>query len=116
MRLFIFLFALKIFYSSNSFSQPIIQWQVSFGGNKLDEVNSIKQTFDGGYIVVGQTFSNDGDVVGNNSDSLFSDYWILKLNATGAMQWQRTLGGLLGENAKSVKQTLDGGYIIAGYA
>jgi hypothetical protein len=88
-----------------------IQWQKSLGGSDLDIATSIQQTFDGGYIVAGRSKSNDYDVSGNHG---IDDFWVVKLNDTGAIQWQRSLGGSADEIAYSVKQTLDGGYIIAG--
>lgn len=97
-----------------------IQWQKSLGGSGRDEANSIQQTADGGYIVVGQTNSNDGDVTGlhaNGVDPVYwqFDYWVVKLGATGTLEWQKTLGGILEDVATSVVQTPDGGYVVAGY-
>jgi len=88
----------------------IIQWQKSLGGSGYDCANSVQQTADGGYIVAGFSISNNGDVTGNHG----IDYWIVKLNNTGIIQWQRTLGGGGDDQANSVQQTADGGYIVAG--
>ena len=88
-----------------------IQWQRSLGGSNHDRGYSIQQTSDGGYIVAGQTESNDGDVSGLYGDI---DFWVVKLNSLGAIQWQKTLGGSEWEEAWSVRQTTDGGYIVAG--
>jgi hypothetical protein len=98
-----------------------IQWQKSLGGSRDDRAYAIKQTNDGGYIVVGYSFSHDGQVYGhrgNTIDSLglTSDFWIVKLNDTGAIQWSESLGGSGDEIAYSVQQVLDGGYVIAGYS
>jgi len=89
-----------------------LQWQKSLGGSKHDESYAIQQTIDGGYIVAGRTLSTDGDVTGNHGSF---DYWIVKLNNTGTIQWQKTLGGTLHEHATSIQQTRDDGYIVAGY-
>ncbi len=93
-----------------------IEWQHSFGGTKNDLAFSIIQTTDHGYAVAGYTFSNDGDVTGLhlNGSTTFDDYWILKLDSTGTMQWQKCLGGVLNEEAHSIIQNADGGYTIAG--
>ena len=88
-----------------------LQWQKSYGGSESDFAYSVQQTTDGGYIVAGGSYSNDGDVTGNHGDG---DYWVLKLNSTGNIQWQKTLGGTNWETARSIQQTLDGGYIICG--
>jgi hypothetical protein len=88
-----------------------IQWQKCLGGSYLEQANSIQQTTDGGYIVAGQAEYNDGDVSGNHGGL---DVWVVKLDAVGNIQWQKCLGGSIDEFAHSIKQTLDGGYIIAG--
>jgi hypothetical protein len=90
-----------------------IQWQKSLGGSDFDYASSIQQTTDGGYIVAGETQSNDGDVSGNHGNSY--DFWVVKLDTAGTIQWQKCLGGSGGESASSVRQTSDGGYIVAGF-
>ncbi len=86
-------------------------WQKCFGGLKEDRACSIQQTLDGGYIVGGWTESNDGDVSGNHGGR---DAWVMKLDSTGRLIWQRCLGGFSTDEAYSVCQTPDGGYIVAG--
>jgi hypothetical protein len=93
-------------------STGVIQWQKSLGGIGRDYAYSIVQTTDGGYIVAGYTESNDGDVSGNHGDN---DYWVVKLSSTGAIQWQKSLGGTSEDKAYSIIQTTDEGYIIAGH-
>jgi hypothetical protein len=90
-----------------------IQWQKALGGSKDDEANSIQQTSDGGYIIAGITSSMDGDVT-NKKEENGIDYWVVKLDASGLLQWQKVFGGDSYDDAKSVQQTIDGGYIIAG--
>lgn len=90
-----------------------IEWQKSFGGTLSDFANSIQQTTDGGYIIAGYSRSNDGDVTGNHGSL---DYWIVKINESGTLEWQKSLGGSDFDTAESIKQTLDGGYIVAGYS
>jgi len=94
-----------------------IQWQKSLGGTSYETAFSVQQTIDGGYIVAGFSYSNDGDVSGNHDTTCnSSDYWVVKLDSTGNLQWQNCFGGSLDEEAYSVRQTLDGGYIVAGRA
>ncbi|MEI6091024.1 MAG: choice-of-anchor D domain-containing protein [bacterium] len=88
-----------------------IQWQKSFGGSLTDAASSIQKTEDGGYIVVGHNVSSDGDCNKNNGET---DYWIVKLNSIGAIQWQNSFGGSFREEALSIQQTKDGGYFVAG--
>lgn len=91
-----------------------IQWQKSLGGTAGEKGRSIQQTSDGGYIVAGYTASKDGDVSGH-SGGWKDDYWLVKITNTGDVQWQNTVGGSGDDEAYSVKQTNDGGYIVAGY-
>ena len=90
---------------------PYLQWQKTLGGTVGDECYSIELTNDGGYIVVSNTNSNDGDVTGNHGGV---DSWVVKLNATGDIVWQKTLGGTSDDFAYSIQLTNDGGYIVAG--
>ncbi|MBO8140214.1 MAG: T9SS C-terminal target domain-containing protein [Thermosipho sp. (in: Bacteria)] len=89
-----------------------IEWQKALGGSSGDWADSIQQTSDGGYIVAGYTYSNDGDVSGNHGER---DFWIVKLDKNGNIEWQKALGGSSGDWAHSIRQTSDGGYIVAGY-
>ncbi|MBX2930966.1 MAG: gliding motility-associated C-terminal domain-containing protein [Chitinophagaceae bacterium] len=90
-----------------------IEWQKCLGGSNYEVANSIQQTTDGGYIVAGETYSNDGDVTGNHG---YNDYWIVKLGALGNIEWQKCLGGSGYDYAYSIQQTTDGGYIVAGHS
>lgn len=90
---------------------PAIQWQKAFGGSMDDVAESIKVTPDGGYIVAGRSNSTDGDITGNHGGN---DYWVVKFDATGAIQWQKSLGGSGDDIATDIQTTTDGGYIVAG--
>jgi uncharacterized delta-60 repeat protein len=87
-------------------SSANIQWSRAIGGTNNDGANSIKQTSDGGYIVAGYTHSFGA----GNSDAL-----IIKLDSSGNIQWSRAIGGINDEQAFSIQQTSDGGYIVAGW-
>lgn len=101
------------FISIPAWSQPPIQWQRTLGGTNDDNATSIRATNDGGYITIGSTISNNGDVAVNNG---FVDYWVAKLDASGNIQWQKALGGSKSDVGYTIEQTVDGGYILAGYA
>jgi uncharacterized delta-60 repeat protein len=80
-----------------------IEWQKTYGGSVNDVAHSIQQTSDGGYIVAGETssFGTEGQ-----------DIWVLKLASDGGIEWQRTYGGDEVVSASSIRQTVDGGYIV----
>ncbi len=84
-----------------------ILWEKTYGTNLHDSLNSIELTSDGGYILSGSTSSHLG---GNYQQ----DLWIIKLNSTGGVDWQKKMGGSGNEIGYSVQQTTDGGYIVAG--
>ncbi len=82
-----------IFDAVVGFSQtaPEIEWQNTIGGNAEDNLQSVEQTIDGGYILAGYSSStNTGDKteVGNG----WEDYWIIKLDTSGNIEWQNTIG------------------------
>lgn len=81
-----------------------VQWQKTFGGASFDQVNSVRMTSDEGFIVAGATDSFGAG---------FNDIWILKLDPTGNIQWQKTYGGSASERAE-IRTTSDGGFIVAG--
>jgi len=86
------LILLIIFYFSVDIhaQSPIIVWQKCLGGSKDDYASSIQQTNDKGYIIAGFTKSNDGNISGNHGGS---DFWIVKIDNSGNIQWQKCLGG-----------------------
>jgi len=90
-----------------------IQWQNTIGGNSMDQLTSIQQTADGGYILSGWSYSNiSGDKTENSIG--VSDYWVVKLDSIGNIQWQNTIGGNSDDILNSIQQTSDGGYILGG--
>ena len=91
---------------------PAQAWNRTLGGNSDDIASAVQQTTDGGYVVAGRTYSNNGDVAGNHGGW---DYWVVKLDAAGQMAWNRTLGGSRWDEAHAVQQTSDGGYVVAGF-
>ncbi|MFN8153760.1 MAG: T9SS type A sorting domain-containing protein [Bacteroidia bacterium] len=96
-------------------SLGVIQWQNTIGGSDTDELYSIQQTVDGGYILGGYSWSN---ISGDKTENCLglSDYWIVKTDALGIIQWDITIGGNHIEGINSIQQTIDGGYILGGYS
>jgi hypothetical protein len=109
--LFIFL-SLCIGIISNAFSQEI-EWQNTIGGSSYDYLYSCLQVSDGGYILSGQSSSNiSGDKTENSYGG--SDYWVVKIDSAGNIQWQNTIGGGNADNLKLIRSTPDGGYVLGG--
>jgi hypothetical protein len=90
-----------------SFSHAQQKWWRTYGGTSGEEGYSVRQTLDGGYIVAGWTDSYGAG---------FDDVYLIKTNASGDTLWTRTYGGTYHDEGWSVRQTFDGGYVIAGYA
>ena len=90
-----------------------LDWQKSFGGNKVDLLQSVRLTHDGGFILAGTSSSDKG--LDKKEDSKGQeDFWIIKLDAKGSEIWQKTIGGESQEKLLSIAPTKDGGYILGG--
>jgi VWFA-related protein len=93
-------------------SDGSIIWRKNFGGTKDDYLFSIFESSEGGYIVAGNTTSNNGDVSGNKGAS---DVWIVKLSRTdGSIVWQKTYGGKGDDWANYIIETTDRSYLVVG--
>ncbi|MBS1663594.1 MAG: gliding motility-associated C-terminal domain-containing protein [Bacteroidetes bacterium] len=93
---------------------PAIQWQKCYGSNYVDFSSYIEQTADGGYIMTGYTGNNGGDVTGYHGSPQINDCWVVKLDASGALQWSKTLGGTLADQGLVIHQAPDGSYVVGG--
>ncbi len=87
-------------------SHGAIEWEKTFGGSKIDMTSSMIQSSDGGYAVCGYTHSKGAGQ---------SDFWVIKLNRQGTLEWENTFGASLSDGAYSIIQTNDGGYAVCGY-
>ena len=83
------------------------KWTESFGGEDNDEARSLILTSDGGYALGGFSWSYGAGL---------SDFWLVKVEEEGRLEWQRTFGGVARESARSLVQTSDGGYALAGWS
>jgi len=86
-------------------SSGYLEWVKTFGGEDIDVGCSVKQTYDGGYIIVGETKSYGAG---------HSDVWLIKTDEYGDMIWDQTYGGSEYDIGDSVLQINDGGYVIVG--
>jgi ribosomal protein S11 len=82
-----------------------VSFAKTYGGTNYDKAYSVQQTYDGGYIVAGYTYSFGAG---------WSDFFLIKTDANGNIIWAKTYGGIYGDRAYSVQQTSDGGYIVVG--
>ena len=87
------------------------EWQKVYGGSDDDRGREIIVTNDGGYAIIGSSKSQDGDV---SSNSGFNDFWVLKISNSGNIIWERSFGYSGSDNGFSIIQTHDNGYLISG--
>lgn len=102
-RILIFL----VLLSMSTSSMLHAQWAHIYGSSgdeEAAEISPIQETRDGGFVVIASARSYGFSI----------DFWVLKLNVSGAIEWQRTYGGESRDTAYAVQQTRDGGYILAG--
>lgn len=111
------IFSLILFisaFNTNVFAQnPLVkQWDKRLGGTSNDELHSLQQTTDGGYILGGHSQSGmSGDKTQPSWGNSF-DYWIVKIDSLGLKQWDKRFGGTDDDLLTSLQQTSDGGYIL----
>jgi parallel beta-helix repeat protein len=85
--------------------QGDVEWDKTYGGRSTEKANSLVVTSDGGYAIVGRTFS-----FGPGND----DFWLIKTDKNGITEWDQTYGGIHADIAESVVETSDGGYALVG--
>ena len=90
-----------------------LEWDKRFGGVSSDDLRSIYQTSDGGYILAGRSLSGIG---GHKTEANYGtgDWWIVKIDATGTLEWEKSYGGAGDEYFVTAVQTTDGGYLLSG--
>lgn len=93
------------FWVVKTYANGDTTWAYPYGGSGADDCFAVQQTTDGGYILAGETAS-----YGAGS----WDYYLIKLNASGDTLWTRTFGGSAMDVCAAVRQTTDGGYVLAG--
>jgi hypothetical protein len=108
---------LAFFFPLISIAQLAIDWQRCYGGSG-DEWPHRIQTADGGYIMLGNSGSIDGEVTNNHAPGLFPqeefDMWVVKMDENGMIEWERCYGGSGYELGKSIIEDPNGGYIVIG--
>ncbi len=91
-----------------------LQWDKRYGGDGGEELYSIEQTADGGYMLGGWTTSHN---VGDVSQPLTGagDFWMVKIDSLGIRQWDKRWGGNYNDELRSMQKTADGGFILGGF-
>ncbi|WP_294824786.1 gliding motility-associated C-terminal domain-containing protein [uncultured Flavobacterium sp.] len=89
-----------------------LEWAETYGGTDIDEGYCIKQDPDGNYVIAGMTYSGDGDAVGHPNPGNAQSSWVLKLDNSGTLLWQKTFGQASG--TYDVEIMPDGNYVICG--
>lgn len=109
----LFAFILFLFSAASLLAQPAIQWDKTFGGTANDQLFKVLQTTDGGYLLAG---TSDSIANGNKTEAGSGkvDFWIVKISANGAKEWDKTFGGTGWDRLTDAQQTSDGGYILGG--
>ena len=95
------------------------QWDKTFGGNDYDYLRSLITTPDGGFLLGGESSSDrsgDKSEPSTPSEYLNTDYWVVKINASGVKQWDKTIGGSRSDFLTSMTTTADGGFMVAGHS
>ncbi|MBC8046058.1 MAG: T9SS type A sorting domain-containing protein [Fimbriimonadaceae bacterium] len=92
-------------------------WIQNYGGDYNEAAFSVIEIADG-FMVTGDTDSNEGDVSGNHHSGgmNFSDYWVLRLDTDGELVWQKCFGGFTNDEATTIIENGSGNYVVAGSA
>lgn len=111
----LFLLLIILFHITLNAQTPYgIKWQKNYGGSGTDRAWDIYPLSDSGHIVVGYSYSNDGDVSGHHGTTATSDGWIFRLNAAHQIVWQKSAGGSADDLLTNIIKTNDGNYIAMG--
>jgi len=86
-----------------------IIWSRCYGGSEFSAAHAVINTSDGGFILVGETYSNDGNVTGAHG---IADCWVVKLDANGNLLWEQAFGGTNYDSGEEIVQLPTGDYAI----
>jgi hypothetical protein len=87
-------------------------WNRTYGGADYESAQSLVKSSDGGYVLAGFIIARDAEVYPFDTD----DFWVIKTDGSGKLEWNQTYGGLGDQRAYSLVESSDGGYAIAGYS
>jgi len=89
-------------------------WQKRYGGSGLDIGNHLELTSDGGFLIAASSSSNDGNITGNHGTGGYTDGVLMKLSASGALQWSKCYGGSKNEELFDI-EIINGKTYLAGF-
>ncbi|HNA58147.1 MAG TPA: hypothetical protein PLJ43_08495, partial [Chitinophagales bacterium] len=92
-------------------SDGALEWQKSYGGSHVDVCFGVCNGNDSGFLMAGYTYSTDGDI---STPLGGADFWIVKIDNEGNIEWEKSYGGSSNDVAHVVKQSIEGGYVVAG--
>ena len=89
-------------------------WDKRFGGNSYDSLERISQTSDGGYLLAGDSTSNNASGDKSDNGKGGNDYWVVRIDASGNKLWDKTYGGSGDDWFSGLTQTDNGGFLLNG--
>lgn len=89
-----------------------LQWEKAYGGSGNEVLRALRRTTDGGYVFVASTTSAPAEI-SQRAVMTQEDVWVVKVDATGNKQWERTLGAGFNDSPGSIWESRDGGFIVA---
>ncbi len=92
-----------------------IEWENEYGGSNEDRAYSVLQTNDNGYILVGDSHSDDGDVNVHYGNTVYPDIWIIKTDSIGNIMWEKSYGGTNEEEAYCIINSSTNSFVVCGY-
>jgi hypothetical protein len=114
-KIYLLLFCYSIYFVADAQINLTKQWDHRYGGVSGDYCTAFRRTTDGGFILAGKT---DSDSSGNKTSNMLPnstfDYWVVKLNYSGNLMWEKDIQAADNDNLWSINLTADGGYIIGG--
>lgn len=115
MRPVILFFIFLLLHAGTLSAQKFVsRWQNVYGGSGRDVLAGIQSTKDGGFIMSGYSNSDAFGTKEQNANNKSNDYWVIKINSQGVVQWSKTIGGNGDDQNSCVLVTKDGGYLLGG--
>ncbi|MBK7389474.1 MAG: T9SS type A sorting domain-containing protein [Bacteroidetes bacterium] len=117
MKALLFIVLMTIINAMCFAQAPLVkQWDYRYGSPEVEELYSMKQTADSGFVLIGYIYSiySGGDVTDTSRG--FPDMWVVKIDKFGLKQWDKRYGGTRSDGALDGIQTNDGGYIFVGFS